>query len=154
MIVAMIAVWAVETDGPFMGIVGIGLAAWLFMGIMSELAGRIRLLQGSLSESLSRLRRTPRAAWGMTLAHLGLAITIAGMTGAGAWKVESIQAMKPGDKVEVEIPGIGVFLVNSSINRDYTMVVGLVILYSVMLLTLNLAVDVVYGLLDKRVKYG
>ena len=43
---------------------------------------------------------------------------------------------------------------NSSINRDYTMVVGLVILYSVMLLTLNLAVDVVYGLLDKRVKYG
>ena len=36
-----------------------------------------------------------------------------------------------------QIPGIGVFLVNSSINRDYTMVVGLVILYSVMLLTLN-----------------
>jgi cytochrome c-type biogenesis protein CcmF len=101
MIVAMIAVWAVETDGPFMGIVGIGLAAWLFMGILSELAGRIRLLQGSLSESLSRLRRTPRAAWGMTLAHLGLAITIAGMTGAGAWKVESIQAMKPGDRVSV-----------------------------------------------------
>jgi oligopeptide transport system permease protein len=53
-----------------------------------------------------------------------------------------------------QIPGIGVFLVNSSINRDYTMVVGLVILYSVMLLTLNLAVDAVYGLLDKRVKYG
>lgn len=53
-----------------------------------------------------------------------------------------------------QIPGIGVFLVNSSINRDYTMVVGLVILYSVMLLTLNLVVDAVYGLLDKRVKYG
>ena len=53
-----------------------------------------------------------------------------------------------------QVPGIGVFLVNSSINRDYTMVVGLVILYSVMLLTLNLAVDAVYGLLDKRVKYG
>jgi len=53
-----------------------------------------------------------------------------------------------------QIPGIGVFLVNSSINRDYTMVVGLVILYSVMLLTLNLLVDAVYGLLDKRVKYG
>ena len=53
-----------------------------------------------------------------------------------------------------QIPGIGVFLVNSSINRDYTMVVGLVILYSVMLLALNLVVDVVYGLLDKRVKYG
>jgi len=52
-----------------------------------------------------------------------------------------------------QIPGIGVFLVSSSINRDYTMVVGLVILYSVMLLALNLVVDVVYGLLDQRVKY-
>ena len=52
-----------------------------------------------------------------------------------------------------QIPGIGVFLVNSSINRDYTMVVGLVILYSVLLLILNLLVDVIYGLLDKRVKY-
>ncbi len=53
-----------------------------------------------------------------------------------------------------QIPGIGVFLVNSSDNRDYTMVVGLVILYSVMLLTLNLVVDVIYGLLDKRVRYA
>ena len=53
-----------------------------------------------------------------------------------------------------QIPGIGVFLVSSSLNRDYTMVVGLVILYSVMLLTLNLIVDVIYGLLDKRVKYA
>ena len=53
-----------------------------------------------------------------------------------------------------QIPGIGVFLVNSSINRDYTMVVGLVILYSVLLLTLNLLVDLVYGMLDKRVNYG
>ena len=52
-----------------------------------------------------------------------------------------------------QIPGIGVFLVNSSINRDYTMVVGMVIIYSVLLLTLNLVVDVIYGILDKRVNY-
>jgi cytochrome c-type biogenesis protein CcmF len=37
----------------------------------------------------------------MTLGHLGLAITIAGMTGAGAWRTESIQAMKPSDTVTV-----------------------------------------------------
>ena len=52
-----------------------------------------------------------------------------------------------------QIPGIGVFLVNSSLNRDYTMVVGLVILYSALLLLLNLAVDVLYAFIDKRVKY-
>ena len=45
-----------------------------------------------------------------------------------------------------QIRRIGVFLVNGSINQDYTMVVGLVILQaSVLLLTLNLLVDVVYA---------
>jgi oligopeptide transport system permease protein len=51
------------------------------------------------------------------------------------------------------VPGIGVFLVNSSLNRDYSMVVGLVVLYAVLLLILNLLVDLSYGLLDPRVKY-
>jgi oligopeptide transport system permease protein len=52
-----------------------------------------------------------------------------------------------------QVPGIGVFLVNSSLNRDYTMVVGLVILYAVLLLILNLLVDVSYSLLDRRVQH-
>jgi oligopeptide transport system permease protein len=52
-----------------------------------------------------------------------------------------------------QIPGIGVFMVNSSLSRDYTMVVGLVLLYAVLLLLLNLAVDLGYALLDPRVRY-
>jgi oligopeptide transport system permease protein len=52
-----------------------------------------------------------------------------------------------------QIPGIGVFLVNSSLNRDYTMVVGLVILYAFLLLLLNLLVDLAYSLLDPRVRH-
>jgi len=52
-----------------------------------------------------------------------------------------------------QIPGIGVFLVNSSTNRDYTMVVGLVVLYAALLLVLNLVVDLSYSLLDPRVRY-
>ena len=61
----------------------------------------------------------------------------------GSFVVESI----------FQIPGIGVFMVNSSLNRDYTMVVGLVLLYAVLLLVLNLAVDFAYSLLDRRVRY-
>ena len=61
----------------------------------------------------------------------------------GSFVVESI----------FDVPGIGVFLVNSSLNRDYSMVVGLVVLYAVLLLMLNLLVDLSYGLLDPRVKY-
>lgn len=51
------------------------------------------------------------------------------------------------------IPGIGPFLVNSLQNRDALMVVGLVLLYAILLLLLNLIVDLSYSWLDKRVKY-
>jgi oligopeptide transport system permease protein len=52
-----------------------------------------------------------------------------------------------------QIPGLGVFLVNGSLNRDYTLVVGLVVLYAALLILLNLLVDLAYVLLDPRVKY-
>jgi len=52
-----------------------------------------------------------------------------------------------------QIPGIGTALVNGSLNRDYTLVVGLVVLYAALLVVLNLVVDFVYVLLDRRVKY-
>jgi len=52
-----------------------------------------------------------------------------------------------------QIPGLGVFLVNGSLNRDYTLVVGLVLLYASLLILLNLLVDLAYVLLDPRVKY-
>ena len=51
-----------------------------------------------------------------------------------------------------QIPGIGVFLINGSLNRDYTVVVGLSLLYAMLLIALNLAVDFTYTLLDPRIK--
>ncbi len=52
-----------------------------------------------------------------------------------------------------QIPGLGAFFVNGSLNRDYTLVVGLVILYATLLVVLNLLVDLIYVLLDPRVRY-
>jgi oligopeptide transport system permease protein len=52
-----------------------------------------------------------------------------------------------------QIPGIGVFLINGSLNRDYTVVVGLSLLYAMLLIGMNLIVDFAYTLLDPRVKY-
>jgi oligopeptide transport system permease protein len=52
-----------------------------------------------------------------------------------------------------QLPGLGVFLVNSSLNRDYPVVVGLSLLYALLLIGLNLIVDFAYTLLDPRVKY-
>ena len=52
-----------------------------------------------------------------------------------------------------QIPGLGTFFVNSFFNRDYTLQIGLVLLYAVLLLVLNLLVDIAYSLLDRRVRY-
>lgn len=52
-----------------------------------------------------------------------------------------------------QLPGLGVFLVNSLYNSDYTMTVGLVLLYAIVLLGLNLLVDFVHAWLDPRIKY-
>ncbi|MFZ1072687.1 MAG: ABC transporter permease [Verrucomicrobiia bacterium] len=52
-----------------------------------------------------------------------------------------------------QIPGIGVFFINSSLNSDYMMTVDLALLYAVLLIVLNLIVDFAYTLLDPRVKY-
>jgi oligopeptide transport system permease protein len=52
-----------------------------------------------------------------------------------------------------QIPGLGVFMVNSSINLDYPMITGLALLYAAILLVLNLAADVLGAWLDPRVRY-
>lgn len=51
------------------------------------------------------------------------------------------------------IPGLGTHFVNSAFNRDYPLVLGTIVLYSSLLVILNLVVDVIYTLLDPRVSY-
>lgn len=52
-----------------------------------------------------------------------------------------------------ELPGIGRYFVQGALNRDYTLVMGVVIFYAALIMTLNLIVDVVYARLDPRVRY-
>jgi oligopeptide transport system permease protein len=52
-----------------------------------------------------------------------------------------------------QIPGIGLHLINSSLNSDYTLAVGLSLLYAVLLIFLNLLVDFIYVVIDPRVQY-
>nr|WP_246427194.1 ABC transporter permease subunit [Sphingopyxis panaciterrulae] len=50
------------------------------------------------------------------------------------------------------LPGIGRFFVQGAINRDYGLVMGIVILYATVLILLNLLVDIAYGWLDPRAR--
>jgi oligopeptide transport system permease protein len=51
------------------------------------------------------------------------------------------------------LPGIGRYLVQGALNRDYTLVLGMVILYSTLLIVMGLIVDLAYAWLDPRVKF-
>ena len=52
------------------------------------------------------------------------------------------------------LPGIGRYLVQGAINRDYTLVLGMVIIYSTLLIIMGLLVDLLYAWLDPRVRLG
>jgi oligopeptide transport system permease protein len=75
------------------------------------------------------------------LSYLGPA---AAVTLTGSFVVEKV----------FNIPGLGQHFVNSVLNRDRTLILGVVMVYSTFVLLLNLLVDVLYGVIDPRVRIG
>jgi oligopeptide transport system permease protein len=51
------------------------------------------------------------------------------------------------------LPGIGRYLVQGALNRDYTLVLGMVVIYSTLLIGMGLLVDLLYAWLDPRVRH-
>jgi len=51
------------------------------------------------------------------------------------------------------VPGLGIHFIRAATNRDYTMIMGDVIVYSLILIALNFIVDIIYGFLDPRISY-
>lgn len=51
------------------------------------------------------------------------------------------------------LPGMGSYFVDGAINRDYTLVMGALIIYATLIVIFNLIADVLYALLDPKVKY-
>ena len=94
-LVTAATLWATY-GGPVLAPFGIGLAAFVMIGALVEIAERVRLLRGPLATSLSRAAGLPRSAYGTALAHCGMGITLLGIA-ATAWHAEAVVAMKPGD---------------------------------------------------------
>tara|TARA_B100000676_G_scaffold309854_1_gene374647 strand:+ start:3134 stop:5116 length:1983 start_codon:yes stop_codon:yes gene_type:complete len=100
-----LVVWALAwwwaTDLSPLPAFGIALATWIGLGVLLEYAERIQLFRLPPGESWRRATGLPRAAYGMTLSHLGLAVLVAGVTASSAWQTEVIRSMAPGDSQEV-----------------------------------------------------
>lgn len=52
------------------------------------------------------------------------------------------------------VPGLGRYFVQGALNRDYTLVMGVVVFYGALIILFNLLVDLVYAWLDPKVKYA
>lgn len=92
-----------------------------------------------LAEKIVVVRHALRGGLLPVVSYLGPA-TAAVITGSVV--IESI----------FDVPGIGRYFVNGALNRDYPVVMGVVIFYAVLIILLNLIVDLIYGFLDPRVK--
>jgi ABC-type dipeptide/oligopeptide/nickel transport system permease component len=51
------------------------------------------------------------------------------------------------------IPGIGRFFVTSITDRDYTLIMGTILVYAVLLIVMNILVDISYAFLDPRIRF-
>jgi oligopeptide transport system permease protein len=51
------------------------------------------------------------------------------------------------------VPGLGVLFIRSALNRDYTLIMGDIIVYSLILIALNFIVDIFYGFFDFFISY-
>ena len=80
---------------------GIGLAVWLVLGALTDLALKAGFGSVSFATMLRRLAGLPRSMYGTALAHLGLGLTTIGIVGVMAFQTENILAMRQGQTTEV-----------------------------------------------------
>ena len=116
---AIALTFALVPDGPALAPFGIGLAAWLAGGALAEFAGRIRLFAGA-GDTWRRLKGLPRSAGGMTLAHLGLAVMIAGITGSSAWRLEMIGTVGIGGTLTEGAYAVTLDRINDGVGPNYS----------------------------------
>src|SRR5262245_24884308 len=124
---------------------------------LPQIAIVARLMRGSMIEALrSHHIRTARALglsdWSVVIKHAlrGALLPIVSYAGpaaaallTGSIIVETIFA----------IPGVGRYFVEAALNRDYTLVMGTVVVIAIFTIVFNLIVDILYAVVDPRVRY-
>ncbi|GHD06583.1 heme lyase CcmF/NrfE family subunit [Tianweitania populi] len=80
---------------------GIGLAVWLFLGAITDIALRSGFGNTSFSNMRRRFFGLPRSAHGAALAHLGLGVALLGIVATTAFQSEHIVALKPGETTDI-----------------------------------------------------
>ncbi len=116
-----------------------------------------RVMRGSMIEVLSsNFIRTARAKGlpmrTLVLRHAMKPALLPVVSLIGPLAISSITSAVVTESV-FSLPGLGKLIVNGASNRDYTLVLGLVVLVTVITVVFNLLVDLAYALLDPKIRY-
>jgi oligopeptide transport system permease protein len=123
---------------------------------LPQIAYIARLTRASLIEVLSSdFIRTARAQGLGTAAIVRYHALKPAMLPVLSYMGPAVAAVLTGSVVVEEIfgiPGLGQLFVRGSLNRDYTLVLGVVIFYATLIVLMNLLVDLLYGAIDPRIR--
>lgn len=123
---------------------------------LPQIAYIARLTRASMIDVLGRdFIRTARAQGLGTKTIIRVHALKPAMLPVLSYMGPAIAAVLTGSVVVEEvfgIPGLGQFFVRGALNRDYTLVLGIVIFYATLIIALNLLVDILYGVIDPRVR--
>jgi oligopeptide transport system permease protein len=124
---------------------------------LPQLAVFARLTRGSMIESLHADHIRTARAYGLPARIVVITHAMRGaMLPVVSYLAPCAAALMTGSAV-VEtiftIPGVGRYFVLGALNRDYTLVMGTVVLIAIFVIVFNLLVDLLYGLLDPRVRH-
>src|SRR5262252_7611941 len=98
---AVAAALALEQGGPVLAPFGAGVAVFVMVGAIIDVAERTQFLRVPLRVVLRRAVGLPRSAWGTAFAHFGLGVTLLGIVAVTAWGSERISEMKVGDTLDI-----------------------------------------------------
>ncbi len=123
---------------------------------LPQIAYIARLTRASMIEVLaSDFIRTARAQGLGTYSIVRLHALKPGMLPVLSYMGPAIAAILTGSVVVEEIfgiPGLGQHFVRGALNRDYTLVLGIVVFYATLVILFNLVVDLLYGVIDPRIR--
>ena len=124
---------------------------------LPQIAIVARLMRGSMIESLrSHHIRTARALglsdWSVVVRHAlrGAVLPIVSYAGPAAAGLHTRSVIV---ETIFAIPGVGRYFVDAALNRDYTLVMGTVVVIALFTIVFNLIVDILYAFVDPRVRY-
>ena len=124
---------------------------------LPQIAYIARLTRASMIDVLGRdFVRTARAQGLGTLRVIRVHALKPAMLPVLSYMGPAIAGIITGSVVVEEIfgiSGVGQQFVRGALNRDYTLVLGVVIFYATLIVVLNLLVDILYAVIDPRVRY-